>query len=75
MSDSGSPSTASRSARLPGSSVPVRWSRRMHSAAVGEGLAVDPAEDVAALLVDAEPPRRSVETGALQMQEDVAHQL
>jgi hypothetical protein len=47
----------------------------MHSAAVGEGLAVDPADDVATLFVDAELPRRSVETGALQMQEHVAHQL
>jgi hypothetical protein len=46
----------------------------MHPAAVGEGFAVDPAENVAAVLVDAEPPRRGVEAGAFQMQENVAHQ-
>ena len=44
---------------------------RMHLAALGEGLALDPGDNVAAVFVDAEPPRRGVETGALQMDENV----
>jgi hypothetical protein len=39
----------------------------MHPAALGEGLAIDPAQTVAALLVNAEPPRRGIKTGSFQM--------
>jgi hypothetical protein len=47
----------------------------MHLVALGEGLAVDPAENVAALLVEAKPARRGVETGALEVHKHVAHHL
>jgi hypothetical protein len=44
----------------------------MHAAALGEGLAVDPDENVATLLVDAEPPRRSIEASPFQVQKNVS---
>jgi hypothetical protein len=47
----------------------------MHPPALDMGLALDPAEDVTALLVDPEPARRGVEPGALEPEEDVAREL
>jgi hypothetical protein len=46
----------------------------MHSSALDERFALDPAEDVAAFLVDAEPARRSVEARFLEPLEDLSHQ-
>jgi hypothetical protein len=47
---------------------------RMHLAAVDEGLAFDPAEDVAPLIVHAQPTRGSIEGDSLEVEENVAHQ-
>jgi hypothetical protein len=38
---------------------------RVHLPALHEGLAVDPAEDVSPVVVDAKPARRGIETSAL----------
>jgi hypothetical protein len=46
---------------------------RMHLTAVGERLAVDPGEDVAALVVDAEPARRFLKADLLEVEQDLAH--
>jgi aspartyl aminopeptidase len=48
---------------------------RVHLAAFSEGLAVDPAQNVTAMVVVAEPAGRRIETCALEMHEYVAHQL
>lgn len=40
---------------------------RMHLAALGARLAVNPAEDVSTLLVDAEPARRGAEADPLEV--------
>jgi hypothetical protein len=47
----------------------------MEAPALDEGLAVDPAQDVAALLVDPEPARRCVEAGALEAEENLPREL
>jgi hypothetical protein len=48
---------------------------RVHPPALGERLALDPAEDVTALLVDAEPARCRVEAAALQVEKHLANEL
>jgi hypothetical protein len=47
----------------------------MHPPALGEGLALDPAEDLTPLLVHAEPARRRVETGAFEVAEGLTREL
>jgi hypothetical protein len=44
----------------------------MHPAAVGERLALDPAQDLAAFVVDSEPPGSGVEADRVQMNQEVA---
>jgi hypothetical protein len=46
----------------------------VHLAAVGERLALDPAEDVAPLIVHAQPARGSIEADSLEVEKNVAHQ-
>ena len=48
---------------------------RVQTAPVSERLALDPREDVAALLVDAEPAGARVEARALEPEESLAHPL
>jgi hypothetical protein len=47
----------------------------MHPAAVGERLALDPAQDLAAFVVYSEPAGRGVESDALQVEEKIADEL
>jgi hypothetical protein len=47
----------------------------VHPAPVGERLALDPAEDVATLLIHADPARRGVEAGALELEQDFADEF
>jgi hypothetical protein len=47
----------------------------VHLPALGERLALDPAQDLAAVVVGAQPPRGGVEARALQVEQDVADEL